>query len=482
MKRPTLKIIIAIVLSLLVLGAGAYLLTHRDMTGVPYSEIEAYCAQHPNVKISYTVTIDGGNTPLELTNESAAAELTALAQADSMIAQADYLQHLRSISFSDCVMDADTAAAMSAAFPNADITYPQITLLGKAYPADTKTVELQPMSTEEFVQAAKELVWFPNLTEVTVTSPEDSVYTADHAAVLAAALPDVTVNMTFRLFGREIATDMETLEYFKTDIGGDAGLDVIRSVMPIMDKLTYLKLDWCGTSNEATAALRDELAERCKVVWRIFFGNYNCLTDTYKIWAQSRFNDETLEVLKYCTEVRYLDLGHCTLTSCEFVRNMPHLDAAIFGDGRLKSLEPLRDCKSLTFLEIFTTHVTDLSPLADLKNLQYLNMSNIEVDDISPLYHLDNLIMVNSTMNHIPQDQIDEFKRLQPQCTANFFTTGDPTGFGWRWLNGRNNPRYELLRKQIGYSMKDWSRYPTGYVTEEITYESTGITPPQVSR
>ena len=80
-------------------------------------------------------------------------------------------------------------------------------------------------------------------------------------------------------------------------------------------------------------------------------------------------------------------------------------------------------------------------------------------------------------------EQIAKFKELHPdtKCTFNWWRS--PTEFCWRYgptpEGYRRTPRYALLREQIGYDTKDYSRYPTGYVTEEITYESTGILPPE---
>ena len=466
---------------------GAYCYLFVDMTGAPYSEIEAYIEQYPYKHVRYTITIEGDDVPLQLTNKSTEAVLTTLAQTDSLLAQAEYLQHLTDISIPDCVMDADTAAALYEAFPNASIFYPLISILGEAYPSGASYIELPPLTDEQFEQAAWELQWLPQLETVSIPSPENAVYTAGNAAVLAAALPDVSIRMTFDLFGQEVSTDMETIEYFKADIGGDEGLDVIRSIMPIMDNLTYLKLDWCGTTDEATAQLRDELADQCKVVWRVFFGDFNALTDTYKIWAQYYLWSKDVECLKYCTEVRYIDMGHSYVDSCEFVRYMPYLDTLILADCSLRSIEPLRTCKNLTYLEIFTCNVTDLSPLADLPQLEYLNISNIETTDISPLYGLHNLKKLNSTMNEkIPKEQIETFKELNPDCDATFtFADESPTEYGWRRAPAPPygiylyTPRYALLRQQIGYDTQDYSRYPKGYLTEEVTYESTGILPPE---
>ena len=171
------------------------------------------------------------------------------------------------------------------------------------------------------------------------------------------------------------------------------------------------------------------------------------------------------------------------ITHCEWAQYMPDLEVVIMGDCNLASIEPLRSCKKITFLEIFSSKVTHLSPLEDLTELKYLNISNLKIDDITPLYGLDNMIKVNSLMNHIPEEQVEEYKRLQPQVDGTFLSYGDPTMYGWRYdLNGHILPRYALLRQQFGYSAVDYSRYPTGYVTEEITYESTGITPPEAEQ
>lgn len=482
MKQKKAYLIISAVLAAILLCVGVYLLTHHDMTGASFSDIEAYRAEHPNVTVTYEITIDGGSAPLKLKHSSRSVALENAAQANRLVQYADYLQNIETIDLGEAALLGDVLTALAEAFPHAQLIYKAVSMLGEAYPADLTALELTGLSSQALQYAADGLPWLTQLEQLTVTPSEGTVFTAEDAALLAAAVPDAEVALTFDLFGQTVSTDMERIEYFKADIGGDAGLDVIRSIMPIMDKLTYLKLDWCGTTDEATAALRDELADRCKVVWRVFLTDeYNALTDTYKIWAQFMLYGEDVECLKYCTEVRYIDMGHSYVDNCEFVKYMPYLDTLILADSWLKDLEPLRTCENLTYLEVFSSKVTDISPLADLEQLQYLNISNCKITDISPLYELDNLIIVNCTMANIDDEQIATFKELHPdtKCTFNWWKS--PTEFLWRYgptpEGYRRTPRYALLREQIGYDTKDYSRYPTGYVTEEITYESTGITP-----
>ena len=55
----------------------------------------------------------------------------------------------------------------------------------------------------------------------------------------------------------------------------------------------------------------------------------------------------------------------------------------------------------------------------------------------------------------MPKDQIEEFRKLHPNCEVN--DTCIDSHDGWRWDEDRNYfPRYALLREQMGY------HYPEG--------------------
>ena len=79
--------------------------------------------------------------------------------------------------------------------------------------------------------------------------------------------------------------------------------------------------------------------------------------------------------LKYCTDVKYLDLGHNEiLTDISFVRGMPDLEVAIFAINNISDAGPLADCTKLEYLEINSTNITDLTPLSNLTGLHHLNI------------------------------------------------------------------------------------------------------------
>ncbi len=464
-------------------AAGLYFYCNVNMTGKSYEEILAFQETNPNRAVHYTVTIDG-DTAIQLDEASTDGTFTA-AHLGSLLTQAEYLQGLTALDFAGETLSAQQVNDLTAAFPNAAITCASVSALGHTYDYTATAVDLSDLTADQIPAAADLLQALPMVETVELCKSEDvSTVTLEDANALHTLYPDAVYNYRIELFGQVLTTDMEQVEYFKAEIG-DEGLEQFKLLLPMMHKLTYFKLDWCGTSDEAMDALRTQYQNQFKVVWRIFFGySYNALTDTYKLYANQGLNDKNTVSVKYCNEVRYLDFGHSGITHCEWVRSMPDLEVCILSDSNLKSLEPLTDCPKLEFLEFFFTRVTDLTPVAEMEALEYLNISKMKwsITDISPLYALENLKQLHITMTtSISKQQVATFQELHPHCKVVHTSGGDATGQGWRrFRNGHMTPRYALLRQQIGYDTEDFSKYPTGYSREIITYESTGIAPPEV--
>ena len=274
--------------------------------------------------------------------------------------------------------------------------------------------------------------------------------------------PVFSQNDTFMLFGREIDRNAERLELVRVWITDDR-LDEVREALDMMPNCTYLKLDDCGISNEAMAALRDEYAGRVKVVWRVHFGKFSDFTDTKIIHAvapeqYTELTDRMCEVLKYCTETEYMDIGHDPLTSIEFCRYMPNLKLAILSFNYITDLSPLENCPDLYMLEMFSCpFLKDLSPLANCENLEMLNISYTAVTDITPLYGLKKLWLLDAALNDIPQEQIDEIQALMPNCRMTF-EGYDIHEVGWRKeYVGKYYDWYLEVRDIFGYDRNDFS-------------------------
>lgn len=478
--------------TLLIAGLGAVLIAaalflsfFKDMTGMPYSEIEAYQTAHPHKVITYTVTIDGGTESLKLTNRDETVTLTAVEQADSMTAQAEYLQHLTSISFGALTPDATRLTALQAAFPNTEVHFAQVAFLGNTYAADLTELDLYHIEDRDVAEAAFGIAALPKLETVHLNAPDSvSTVSLEHAAALQEANPDIFFQYTVELFGQLVSTDMETVEYFQVNIGNE-GLETFRTLMPLMKHLTYLKLDTCEIDNEVMAAFREEVKEQCKVVWRVFFGQNNALTDTYKIWATWNIDTKEVDVLRYCNEVKYLDLGHNSFMNLDFLEGMPDLEMAILAIGNLQDISGIVNCTKLEFLEIFSNRALtneDMQHLSALTNMKYLNVSNtILMTDMSFTDSMPNLRRFWNTLNRCSAEEVERVKALHPDCEFFFIWDGDPTDYGWRYTKESGytemTPEYALVRARFGYDAWDFSRDEKGYLREEITYESLGLTP-----
>lgn len=355
-------------------------------------------------------------------------------------------------------------ARIQLAFPEARIDY-TLEILGMTADVHTKELDLSAMTLEQAPEILAQLPLLTGLQKINFISDDGiCVFTLDDIPVLdqfRQALPDVAFTVSFDLFGQRVTSEDERIEYDRVPIGND-GVAIIRKVLPYLSACQYLLMDGCEVDNEVMAQLRADFPQP-KVVWRVWLGapNYgndltlrrrSFLTDTEVMWTLE-INDENCDVLKYCTETKYVDFGHNrTISTCEFFSFMPNLEVAVLALTNLNDLSPLANCPKLEYLEIFATKVTDLSPLANCKELKHLNISDLPgLTDISPLYgltQLERLRIVKS--GKVPQEQLEEFARLVPGCTI-LKLGSDSTGEGWRIGPNGQVPRYKLLRQQLQY-------------------------------
>ena len=297
----------------------------------------------------------------------------------------------------------------------------------------------------------------PVLDTVDLGDEDLSTLTWDDIHALQEAKPDAEFLYSFTLYGKPFSLsdgEMNLSHISITDNG-----ELVRQVISCMPNLRYLDMDTCGVDNVHMAHIRDDFPN-IKVVWRIWFGtNYTVRTDVKKILASMPSVGGDLTVantynLRYCTEVKYLDVGHNeALCDISYAAYMPDLEVAIFAMLNFTDLSPLRNCTKLEYLEIQTNKIKDLSPLQNLTGLHHLNLGyNKDISDLSPLYGLTNLERLwIGKFTSIPQEQVEEMQRRVPNCVINTEAT-DPHS-DWRY----GNKRYDLLVKQFGYDTQDYA-------------------------
>ena len=335
------------------------------------------------------------------------------------------------------------------AFTEGTVTY-TATVLGQEYDSGVTQFDLSEASGSQTQQLLVELANFPALTDVQLGGG----FAPSDVKALMDGLPGVTVHYSFALFGKTVSTTDERLEYVNVEIG-DEGLAQIRQALDIMPACTYLKLDRCGTTDNAMAKLRDDYPDT-KVVWRIFFAFYNCLTDTEVLRCIRELDDENVEVLKYCTDVKYLDMGHNTeLANFDFVNYMPKLEIAIVVDSDIPNLDAFGKCPNLQWLEIVNCQeVRDLSPLANCTHLKGLNISaNFDINDLTPLYGLQEMERLFLGHQDLTEEDVKAVQNALPNCWVSIGAKSTDIvsynySFGWR-LNedGSRADWYQFVRE-----------------------------------
>lgn len=207
-----------------------------------------------------------------------------------------------------------------------EATYPAISfesdvdVFGESMPASTQTLDLST-KTVDFEKLPEVLAQLPNLTSVNL---EGQQVTFEQMDALTSAFPKISFSFSFELFSQQVTTQTTEL-----DLNGYA----LTSPEEIADKLKYLpnltKADLCdcGLTNEQMEQLMTQFPS-VKFVWMLKIGALGMFAPTsprfqketarrfQTVWAALRtrgktnFNNDDIQVLKYLTDLVYLDLGH----------------------------------------------------------------------------------------------------------------------------------------------------------------------------
>ena len=479
-----------------------------------YAEILSWSEQHPDVQVVYTVALPGGQV---LPSSAEAVDLSGMKAADAAETARllGFLPNVKSVDLGTAqagsVLGTEELAAFAATCPNAELKY-SLSFLGQELALNQSELDFSSLTSAQVGEAASVLRCMNQVSKIRLN---DSL-SWDDIAQLHEAAPDAALDYNFSLWGVDanLSDDYLSFSHIKMNDEGAA----VRKIVPFMKNLENLDMDSCDVSNEAMATIRDENPD-VNVIWRVWFAGYTARTDVERILASSVakggvVTDAEASVLKYCTKIKYLDLGHNkALTDISFVSYMPDLEVAIFAINDIEDISALVNCPKLEYLEINSTNVTDLTPLSNATALRYLNIGRCQtspendgtdekrprVTDISPLFgltELERLFIGNLTAPGIPKEQLDKMAevmkiqkidsegdycdpKVSPEglaydyCRINV-SSGDPSQGSWRtagyrpdwvWAQWQNtgifndplNERYKLLREQFGYDTADQS-------------------------
>ncbi len=346
-------------------------------------------------------------------------------------------KRLKKLELGDFPVPPNDEEKLISAFPNAEINYKCcVSFHGELIPANEEVLDLSEKKlTEQDIDALP--VVLNQLPKVKKVNLRGKTISLALQKKLSKDFPSIDFGWEITLLGKTYDSDADEL-----DLSGNkkATPELILEYAPLFSNLKRIDMSDCGASNEEMEMLRNALPH-IKIVWRIHMGRWSLKTDAVAFsvliydYSHTRLKSEDIEVLKYCTDLQALDLGHQAITDISVLGDyLPQLRLLILADNQVSDLTPLSKMKHLHYIELFVNSrkLVDLSPLSACKELVDVNVSYLHnVRDISPLYDLPILERVWFEHTPIPKEQVNILKEKHPDTKIVTEGTGS-IDQGWR--------------------------------------------------
>ena len=418
-----------------------------------YAMLEKLQERLPDVEVNYTVSLGGKSfapDSVELALEPGDYDL------DTLNENLQYLPQLAAVTFLRTELTLEQIEQLRTDFPG--ITFHvTVSLLGQEYGEDTTELDLSAMASEQVTEAAGKLPMLPALEKIILTDAEgNSQLPKEDVKTLQEAVPNVVIDYSFDFFGTKLSTAEKEVHIKNVKIG-DEGESEVRAALDLLPDCKRFVLENCQISNEVMAKLRDDYRDRTKVVWRVSFGKGSSLTDAQILRAVYDLVDTNCANLTYLEDVRFMDIGHNEfLKESSFISGMKSLEYVIISGSMISDLKPFANCKNLKVLEAaFCEYIYSAEGLEGCESLERLNISYTHITDLSPLDNLNlvNLCAMYEGKSRVPQEEQERFQTLKPDCKMTFVGS-QPYGSAWRY-DDDNNPLewYATIRKVFRYDI-----------------------------
>lgn len=401
-----------------------------------YDQLQKLKLAYPNVKVTYTVLIDGKEYDQDATDITI-ANLTA---EDSALLE--YLPRLSRVNAQGCT-DYAQLKALQEHRPTVDVRY-SVPLFGVEYPVgNTTKLDLKNPDVSQLVQ---QLQYLPHVETVLMEEPEA---TGAELKQMLADFPNVHFTWTKTVLGITFSSEDQEIDFSDMPLTTD-DVEAAMSYFPNAEKVIMSN---CGIDNETMAAFREKMRPEYKVVWTVIVTRQKVRTDDTIFHSSGRgvsLIDEQSKDLFYCEDMIVVDVGHSMIKTIEWVEGMPNLKYLILADNWLKDISPISSCKNLVYLELFiNNHLKDISPLIGCTALEDVSVANTYVD-LEPFAQMPWLKNLWCNNCHITK----EVRQLLTESLPNThieFDHGFTTGGGWRELQN-----YYDMRELMGLPCNHW--------------------------
>ena len=416
-----------------------------------YAMLEKLQARLPELDVIYTVSLGGKSFAPDSTELSLAPEDFDL---DTLTANLPYLPQVNTLEFLRTDLTLEQVEQLRTDFPGITFAF-TVELLGQEYGEDTTELDLSAMTSEQVEEVSQKLPMLPALEKITLTDAGgNSQLPKEDVKTLQEAVPGVVIDYSFDFFGTRLSTAEEEVHIKNVKIG-DEGESEVRAALDLLPNCKRFVLENCQISNEVMAKLRDDYRDRTKVVWRVSFGKGSSLTDAQILRAVYDLVDTNCANLTYLEDVRFMDIGHNEfLKESSFISGMKSLEYVIISGSMISDLKPFANCKNLKVLEAaFCEYIYSAEGLEQCESLERLNISYTHITDLSPLDNLNlvNLCAMYEGKSRVPQEEQERFQALKPDCKMTFVGS-QPYGTAWRYVEDNQfEDWYATIRRVFRY-------------------------------
>lgn len=247
-----------------------------------------------------------------------------------------------------------------------------INIFGLSFREDSDFIDLSNATIDDTILYS--LKAFPKLKKVNILGQSlDQQLQMD----LQNLYPNIEFKWNVAIADKLVENNIETLDLTNSKINNIA---LFKNSLKLLPNVKYIDMSECNLSNDELATLREELSN-IKIVWTVHLGKWKLKTDAVAFsvlitrFDYVRMTSSDIEVLKYCTDLQALDLGHQAITDISIIGDyLPNLRILILADNKISDISPLSKLKHLHYLELFINRISDLSPLIECKELVDLNL------------------------------------------------------------------------------------------------------------
>lgn len=422
-----------------------------DATGSSaYAELFAFQNANPGIDVRYSY--HDGTTVLSNKDETLTVPIGV--NADALTDAVQYFPDLKEVDLRES--DWTDVQVESFCGKNPGIAVDRMIVIGDSrYDSDTEVLNLNALTGWSPTMLIAKLSAFSKLKAIGLPSE----WSEQDNQTAAQAMPGVQIVGKIARYGKEIDCAAEELDLSDTKLGGMEDVESLIVEMPFLKKLIVCN---CGLSDDQMVSLADAHPE-IRFVWIITLGPHKLRTDAVgfstknpskhtnpkasdaynkKVKNTKRLHEGDIALLKYCSDLEALDLGHNYLTNNDLnvIAGLTKLKVLILADNMITDISALTTLKDLEYIELFMNKIPDLSPLTEMPSLQDINVCNVGVSDLSPLFSLTGVKRLWYAMNPFSKEQAAAVKEALPDCLCNY-TTKDETAEGWR-----EDPRYFWMR------------------------------------